>query len=155
MSRVPHCKHKKDVHMINWDFIGCPQHSGYVSSHTLCWFVVPGAHSICSDNLNDRLIMTTRLYAMYRRSRKVLVFLVVTLLAVSIANGITVAIGMMHTLEEEFILFGTFWNALEHFRELQRQSAGGITGDLLPVLVKTHVVHFTCIIHHVCETYFP
>ncbi|KAG1790806.1 uncharacterized protein HD556DRAFT_1487914 [Suillus plorans] len=35
------------------------------------------------------VIMVTRLHAMYQRSRKILIFLIVTFLAVSILNGVT------------------------------------------------------------------
>jgi hypothetical protein len=44
-------------------------------------------------NLTTQVIMITRLYAMYQRSRKMLVFIVVTFLAVTIACGIIAAVG--------------------------------------------------------------
>jgi hypothetical protein len=122
------------------------------------------------------VITTTRLYAMYQRSRKMLIFLVVTLLAVNICNGVMLAIGMRRASEEEYILFGTYqcavsyegdvrilksmpwilttvweilalclacWIAMHHFRDLQRHSAGGIIGDFVTVLMKTHVAYFS------------
>lgn len=122
------------------------------------------------------VITTTRLYAMYQRSRKMLIFLVVTLLAVNICNGVFLAIGMRRASEEELVLFGTYqcsvsydgdvqvlksmpwilttaweilalclagWIAIHHFRDLQRHSAGGIIGDFVTVLMKTHAAYFS------------
>ncbi|KAG1775281.1 hypothetical protein EV702DRAFT_454729 [Suillus placidus] len=121
-------------------------------------------------------ITATRLYAMYQRSRKMLIFLVVTLLLVNISNGVFLAIGIRHASEEELVLFGTYqctvafegdvtiiksmpwilstaweilalclagWIAVHHFRDLQRHSAGGIIGDFVTVLMRTHVVYFS------------
>ncbi|KAG2034977.1 hypothetical protein BDR03DRAFT_1012985 [Suillus americanus] len=121
-------------------------------------------------------ITTARLYAMYQRSRKMLVFLVVTLLTVNISNGVLLAIGMGRASEEVFISFGTYqctvsydgdvqilkampwilsmaweilalclasWIAVNHFRELQRHSAGGIIGDFVTVLMKSHLIYFS------------
>ncbi|KAG1798175.1 uncharacterized protein HD556DRAFT_223898 [Suillus plorans] len=122
------------------------------------------------------VITLTRLYAMYQRSRKMLIFLVVTLLAVNIANAVFLAVGMRRASEEELILFGTYqctvsyegdvqilksmpwvlttaweilalclagWIAVHHFSDLQRHSAGGIIGDFITVLMKTHVAYFS------------
>ncbi|KAG1777836.1 hypothetical protein EV702DRAFT_225981 [Suillus placidus] len=54
------------------------------------------------------VIMIARLYSMYLRSRKVLVFLVVIFLAVRIANAVMAAISMMHISVEEVALSGTY-----------------------------------------------
>lgn len=35
------------------------------------------------------------------------------------------------------------WIAVHHFSDLQRHSAGGIIGDFITVLMKTHVVYFS------------
>ncbi|KAG1744117.1 uncharacterized protein EDB91DRAFT_1346111 [Suillus paluster] len=54
------------------------------------------------------VIMIARINAMYQRSRKVLVFLVVTFLAVNIVNDVTSAITMRDTSGEELILSNTY-----------------------------------------------
>jgi hypothetical protein len=35
------------------------------------------------------------------------------------------------------------WIAIHHFRDLQRHSAGGIIGDFVTVLMKTHAAYFS------------
>lgn len=54
------------------------------------------------------VIMIARLNAMYQRSTKVLVFLVVIFLAVRIANAVMAAISMMQISVEEAVLSGTY-----------------------------------------------
>lgn len=54
------------------------------------------------------VIMIARLNAMYQPSRIVPIFLVVTFLAISIANTVMAIIFMMHISAEEFILSGTY-----------------------------------------------
>ncbi|KAG2335911.1 hypothetical protein BDR05DRAFT_1063745, partial [Suillus weaverae] len=54
------------------------------------------------------VIMIARLHAMYQRSRKVLIFLIVILLAIGIANAVMAAITLRHISWEEFILSGTY-----------------------------------------------
>ncbi|KAG1830692.1 hypothetical protein DFJ58DRAFT_267579 [Suillus subalutaceus] len=54
------------------------------------------------------VIMITRLHAMYQRSRKVLIFLVVIFLAIRVASVVMVAIRMMQISGEEFVLYGTY-----------------------------------------------
>ncbi|KAG1770123.1 hypothetical protein EV702DRAFT_1140089 [Suillus placidus] len=89
------------------------------------------------------VIMITRLHAMYQRSRKVLIFLVVIFVTIRIVNAVMAAITVMHISAEEAVLsstyqcmigyagdalllisitwiLGTVW---EHFRELRRHSA--------------------------------
>jgi hypothetical protein len=53
-------------------------------------------------------IMITRLYAMYQRSRKILIFLIVISLAVNIFDAVVAIITTMHTSGWEFILSGTY-----------------------------------------------
>ncbi|KAG1798192.1 uncharacterized protein HD556DRAFT_1440533 [Suillus plorans] len=55
-----------------------------------------------------RVIIVIRLYAMYQRSRKILIFLVVTVLAVNIFDGVATVITTMQVSGEEFILSGTY-----------------------------------------------
>ncbi|KAG2353553.1 hypothetical protein BDR07DRAFT_1432982 [Suillus spraguei] len=125
------------------------------------------------------VIIITRLHAMYQQSRKILIFLVVTFLAVSIFYGVSNIMSTMHTSAEELVLSGTYqcsfnyvgdvifvdsltwilvtvwelltlclavWIAIKHFRELQRESAGGIIGDCFTVLMKTHVLYFASVV---------
>ncbi|KAG1775264.1 hypothetical protein EV702DRAFT_453665 [Suillus placidus] len=54
------------------------------------------------------VIMITRLHAMYQRSRKVLIYLVVIFVAIRIANAVIAATITMHVAGEEFILSGTY-----------------------------------------------
>ncbi|KAG1834300.1 hypothetical protein DFJ58DRAFT_219296 [Suillus subalutaceus] len=54
------------------------------------------------------VIMITRLHAMYQRSRKVLIFLIVIFLAIRIVNAVFIAILTMHISVEEFVLSGTY-----------------------------------------------
>ncbi|KAG2049302.1 hypothetical protein BDR06DRAFT_716701 [Suillus hirtellus] len=65
------------------------------------------------------VIIITRLHAMYQRDRKILIFLVVTFLAISTFGGVTVLMLTMHTSGEELILSGTY------------QCTTGSTGDTL------------------------
>ncbi|KAG2032125.1 hypothetical protein BDR03DRAFT_970982 [Suillus americanus] len=60
------------------------------------------------------VIMITRLHAMYQRSRKVLIFLVVTFLAVRIANVVMATISTTLNSGEEFILSGTYQCMISH-----------------------------------------
>ncbi|KAG1775296.1 hypothetical protein EV702DRAFT_1280157 [Suillus placidus] len=53
------------------------------------------------------VIMIARLHAMYHRSRKVLVFLIVTFVAIKIANVVMATIMTMQITGEKFILSGT------------------------------------------------
>jgi hypothetical protein len=53
------------------------------------------------------VIMIARLHAMYQRSRKVLIFIVVIFLAIRIADVVMLAIVTVHISSAEYILFGT------------------------------------------------
>ncbi|KAG2047218.1 hypothetical protein BDR06DRAFT_117437 [Suillus hirtellus] len=61
-----------------------------------------------------QVIIITRLHAMYQRSRKILIFLIVTSLAVNIFNGIVTVLMTMHTSGEELILSGTYLCSLSY-----------------------------------------
>ncbi|KAG2107473.1 uncharacterized protein F5147DRAFT_206174 [Suillus discolor] len=65
------------------------------------------------------VIIITRLHAMYQRSRKILIFLVVTFLAINTFDGVSALMTTMHTSGEERILSGTY------------QCTFGYTGDAL------------------------
>lgn len=65
------------------------------------------------------IIMITRLYAMYQRSRKILILLVVTFLAGNIFDGVIAVMTTRHILGEEFILSGSY------------QCSIGYTGDFV------------------------
>ncbi|KAG2033194.1 hypothetical protein BDR03DRAFT_968213 [Suillus americanus] len=54
------------------------------------------------------VIMITRLYAMYQRSRKMLICLVVIFVSIRIADTVMMAIITMQASGEEYILFGTY-----------------------------------------------
>ncbi|KAG1784980.1 uncharacterized protein HD556DRAFT_1461039 [Suillus plorans] len=54
------------------------------------------------------VIIITRLYAMYQRSRKILIFLIVTFLAVNIFDKVVTVMITMQVSGEEFILSGTY-----------------------------------------------
>ncbi|KAG2111398.1 hypothetical protein BD769DRAFT_1392114 [Suillus cothurnatus] len=133
-------------------------------------FIIYDASNWMSQILNLILgiIMIARLHAMYQQSRKLLIFLVVILLAITITNTVVVAILTMQSsgvhqahrqVPEEFVLSGTFectmdfsadtqflismtWILVIHFRELRRHSTSGIIGDCFAVLMQTHVSYF-------------
>ncbi|KAG1796270.1 uncharacterized protein HD556DRAFT_1535438 [Suillus plorans] len=77
-------------------------HSCLILDDTLNW----------TGNVADAIlgvIMIVRLHAMYQRSGKVLIFLVVIFLAIRIANVVMVAMIMTQvSVPEEFILYGTY-----------------------------------------------
>ncbi|KAG1883610.1 hypothetical protein F4604DRAFT_258742 [Suillus subluteus] len=54
------------------------------------------------------VIMTIRIYAMYERSRKILIFLAVILLTLSITTGVLLAIVESHDRSEKLILSGIY-----------------------------------------------
>lgn len=59
-------------------------------------------------NVTLSTIMVIRLHAMYQGSRKMLIFLVVTLLPVIITSGVSVGFTNKYTSGEELILSGTY-----------------------------------------------
>ncbi|KAG1908114.1 uncharacterized protein F5891DRAFT_1179633 [Suillus fuscotomentosus] len=60
------------------------------------------------------VIIITRLYAMYQGSRKILIFLIVTFLAVAILNGGTIVITTMRSSGVELIFSGTHQCAIAY-----------------------------------------
>ncbi|KAG2051451.1 hypothetical protein BDR06DRAFT_998143 [Suillus hirtellus] len=80
----------------------------YNDSHSC--LVLDDTHN-WTGNVADAIlgvIMIVRLHAMYQRSRKVLIFLVVTFLAIRIASVVMVAMIMTQVSAEGFILYGTY-----------------------------------------------
>jgi len=59
-------------------------------------------------NVMIGVIMITRLHAMYQQSRKLLIFLAVSFVALTITNGVTVINNRHVILGEEFILSGSY-----------------------------------------------
>lgn len=117
------------------------------------------------------VIMIARLHAMYQRSRKMLIFLVVFFLAVTITSGIITVIQSSHFWDEEVVLFGTYqcndeghsfllsaitwilgtvWETLALYLAVriaikhfrERLSTGSIIEDCFTVLIKSHVFYF-------------
>ncbi|KAG2348036.1 hypothetical protein BDR05DRAFT_957688 [Suillus weaverae] len=107
-----------------------------------------------------QVIMIVRLYAMYQRSRKMLVFLIVILLAISITCGLILSgtsvcvyeiIGDTPILDtvmlalypawQVFALCLTVWIAVKHFRELRLSSTGWTIGGWFAVLVQPHAIY--------------
>ncbi|KAG1798196.1 uncharacterized protein HD556DRAFT_226135 [Suillus plorans] len=62
-------------------------------------------------------IISTRLYAMYQRSRKMLIFLIVTFLAVSTFNGVAMVMTTTQFSGEEFILSGTYLCHIDYAKD--------------------------------------
>ncbi|KAG2092658.1 uncharacterized protein F5147DRAFT_779596 [Suillus discolor] len=117
------------------------------------------------------VIMITRLHAMYQRSRKMLIFLVVFFLTVTITSGVITVIRSIHLTGEELVLsgayqcsyegdsfllsaitwiLGTVWEALVLYLSVriaikhfrERPSTGLIIEDCFTVLIKSHVFYF-------------
>ncbi|KAG2127635.1 uncharacterized protein EDB93DRAFT_1332637 [Suillus bovinus] len=63
------------------------------------------------------VIMITRLYAMYQRSRKILIYLVVTFLAVNIFTGVVTLMITLHASAEALILSGTYQCSLRYAKD--------------------------------------
>ncbi|KAG2107482.1 uncharacterized protein F5147DRAFT_837387 [Suillus discolor] len=80
------------------------------------------------------VIVITRLHAMYQRDRKILIFLVVTFLAISTFAGVTVVMTTIHTSGEELILSGAYQCRISY------------TGD---ALVLNSVTWILCIVWEV------
>ncbi|KAG1854207.1 hypothetical protein DFJ58DRAFT_745789 [Suillus subalutaceus] len=81
---------------------------GYAVMYTLS-LVIYDVYDWTGDVVEVALgvIMIARLHAMYQQSRQVLIFLIVTFLAISIANAVMGAILTMQITGEEFVLSGT------------------------------------------------
>ncbi|KAG2107159.1 uncharacterized protein F5147DRAFT_209389 [Suillus discolor] len=65
------------------------------------------------------VIMITRLYAMYQRSRIILIILVIIFLAINIACGIIAAIALKHTVAGELIISGMYMCNFEYEGDAQ------------------------------------
>ncbi|KAG2341802.1 hypothetical protein BDR05DRAFT_964816 [Suillus weaverae] len=72
--------------------------------------------------------MIARLHAMYQRSRKMLILLVVIFVAIRIANAVMIAILTMQVSGEELILSGTY------------QCTIGYAGDTLLLITITWIL---------------
>ncbi|KAG2093886.1 uncharacterized protein F5147DRAFT_779167 [Suillus discolor] len=76
------------------------------------------------------VIIITRLHAMYQRDRKILIFLVVTFLAINIFAGATAVMSTTHTSGDELILSGTYECRINYY-----------TGDALVMDSTTWVLY--------------
>ncbi|KAG2051469.1 hypothetical protein BDR06DRAFT_973785 [Suillus hirtellus] len=143
-------EHTVSIPTISTTDVGC-----HIMSDAIAWVF---------DVVNVILgvIMIARLHAMYQRSRKMLIFLVVIFLAIRIANAVMVTITMTqdsgdYAGDSLFVNFMSFilvtvwevlalclavWIAVKHFRELRRHATRGVIGDCFTVLMKTHVGYF-------------
>ncbi|KAG2141191.1 uncharacterized protein EDB93DRAFT_1295080 [Suillus bovinus] len=82
------------------------------------------------------VIIITRLHAMYQRSRKILIFLIVTLLAVNIFDGVVSVMSTMHTSGEELVLSGTYQCSFGYVNETPLLSSiTWILGTVWEVLI--------------------
>jgi hypothetical protein len=128
------------------------------------------------------VIMISRLYAMYQRSRKILVLLVTFFLVVNIicvvivassrVSGVEIVIfgtyqcgftgGNQHLIIESWMLtfawevltlFLAVWIAVKYLRDLQRLPSARLTLDgCFRVLIKTHVFYFLAYTAVACLT---
>ncbi|KAG2050590.1 hypothetical protein BDR06DRAFT_959967 [Suillus hirtellus] len=62
----------------------------------------------CAANIILGVIMIARLYVMYQKSRRVLIFLVVVFLAIRITIGVMIAIMVSRFVVEEHVLYGNY-----------------------------------------------
>ncbi|KAG2097967.1 uncharacterized protein F5147DRAFT_363955 [Suillus discolor] len=117
------------------------------------------------------VIMIARLHAMYQRSRKMLIFLVVFFLTVAITSAVITVIQGTHITGEELVLsgthqcnyegnsfllsavtsiLGTVWETLALYLSVhiaikhlrERLSTGSIIEDFFTMLLKSHVFYF-------------
>ncbi|KAG2129643.1 uncharacterized protein EDB93DRAFT_1256182 [Suillus bovinus] len=160
---------------LHWNNIPCPHHavdspvSLAVRYSTILYYF----QSVTSIVVNAMLgaIMITRLYAMYQRSRKILIFLVAFFLAVNITcaavlassriSGVEIVFsgtyqcgytgGNQHLVTETWILTTAWevtmlclavWIVAKYFRELRPPSARSTIQNYFRVLIKTHAFYF-------------
>ncbi|KAG2103153.1 uncharacterized protein F5147DRAFT_762421 [Suillus discolor] len=118
------------------------------------------------------VILITRLHVMYQRSRKILIFLIVTFLAVNIFDGVVAIMTAMQTSGEGLITSGAYqcsisygenipllnsvswtlfivWEVLALclavwvvVKHLREQRLPSVGEDCLIVLMKTHMLYF-------------
>ncbi|KAG2032788.1 hypothetical protein BDR03DRAFT_736899 [Suillus americanus] len=115
------------------------------------------------------VIMIARIYAMYQGSKKLLIFLVVMLLACTIASGDVVGLLIPFSSPQEVVGFScttastinmnfasmtptTVWEiialfltvriVMKHFRELRQSLTGSTAWDCFRVLVESHAFYF-------------
>ncbi|KAG2341236.1 hypothetical protein BDR05DRAFT_965656 [Suillus weaverae] len=151
-----------------------------ISLTDACCTIIILAHAHTGLIVNAMLdvIIITRLHAMYQ-SRKMLIFLVVIFVAITITFAVMGAIENSHTSGEEYILsgthlcirkgrttlipdswiLGTIWEIVIlclavriAFHELQRQRSGSAIGAWFTVLIKTHVFYFAAYVVVSCLT---
>ncbi|KAG1787097.1 uncharacterized protein HD556DRAFT_1313036 [Suillus plorans] len=108
---------------------------------------------------DTQVIIITRLHAMYQQDRKILIFLIVTFLAINTFDGVATVMSTMHTSGGDVLVLDSaiwilyivwevlalclaVWIAVKHFHELRLHPAGGIIGDCFTVLMKTHLLYF-------------
>ncbi|KAG1741866.1 uncharacterized protein EDB91DRAFT_317917 [Suillus paluster] len=137
------------------------------------WWIMPIANTILG------VIMITRLHAMYQRSRKMLIFLVVIFLAVTIPSAVISVIQSVHLKGEEFVLsgfhvcifegtvqlpatitwiLGTVWEVLALFLAVwiavkhfrERPPTGSMIEDTFTVLIKSHIIYFASFVAVAC-----
>ncbi|KAG2048451.1 hypothetical protein BDR06DRAFT_1013018 [Suillus hirtellus] len=80
--------------------------TGVVAFAILCGELGTCETSVISTE-TQQVIIVTRLHAMYQRSRKILLFLVVNILVVNIFDGVIAVIAMVHASGEEVIFSGS------------------------------------------------
>jgi len=129
------------------------------------------------------VIMIARLYAMYQRSRRMLIFLVVIFMTVTITFVVMTVIGSSYVSAEALILSGTFqchygddnfmtlnwllctvweilalclaiWISVKHLREMSRPSIGWSVGGIFEVLISSHVHYFAAFATSSCLNLF-
>ncbi|KAG2346162.1 hypothetical protein BDR05DRAFT_1057796 [Suillus weaverae] len=117
------------------------------------------------------VVMMIRIYAMYQRSQKVLIFLVVVLLASTITSGIITVVANIGASAEDYatcilnkidivqidlgyesLISTTIWEILafvlavwivtKHLRELRQFPTGSTIGDCFTALTQSHAFYF-------------
>ncbi|OAX32960.1 hypothetical protein K503DRAFT_565980 [Rhizopogon vinicolor AM-OR11-026] len=95
-----------------------------------------------------QVIMIARLHAMYQRSRRMLIFLVIIFLATTVAWGVDIAIATRNMIMEDFVLSGTYMCTYvpeENFQTVMKQTwMFGISWGVLALCLALWVVvkHF-------------
>ncbi|KAG1738336.1 uncharacterized protein EDB91DRAFT_1347607 [Suillus paluster] len=178
VSRVPSpspSKEEEDDTIFGTDATLVP-HDGYVSHYALCWDTITPCDikysamswtNVITAVMLD-VIMIARLHAMYQGSRKMLIFLIVSFLAVNIACIVITAIVLQYVASEEYVLSGahtcyyTLWGDTVFLIQMTwiltliwevlalclavwiavKHFCGLTIGDVFTVLMKSHVLYF-------------